>query len=83
MVYFLEFPDPWWATPLMLCENFIRFVKNKQNGNCMRNRKSQLQNSNMKLVSLAVCTERIFYQNHSVELYVIQWKYLILKNYFF
>lgn len=83
MVYFLEFPDPWWATFLMPCENFPTFVKNKQKGNYMRKIKSHLQNSIMKLVTLAVCTERIFYQKHSVELYLIQLKSIILKNYFF
>lgn len=83
MVYFLEFPDPWWATSLMPCENFTRFVKNKQNGNYMSKIKSHLQNSDVKLVSLAVCTESIFYQKHSVELYLIQLKSTILKNYFF
>ena len=67
MVYFLEFPDPWWATSLMPCENFTRFVKNKQNGNYMSKIKSHLQDGDVKLVSLAVCTERIFYQKHSVE----------------
>lgn len=82
MVYFLEFPDPWWATSLMPYENFTRFVKNKQNGNYMSKIKSHLQNSDVKLVSLAVCTERIFYQKHSVELYLIQLKSTILKNYF-
>lgn len=45
--------------------------------------KSHLQDSDVKLVSLAVCTERIFYQKHSVELYLIQLKSTILKNYFF
>lgn len=67
MVYFLEFPDPWWATSLMPCENFTRFVKNKQNGNYMSKIKSHLQDGDVKLVSLAVCTEGIFYQKHSVE----------------
>ena len=45
--------------------------------------KSHLQDSDVKLVSLAVCTECIFYQKHSVELYLIQLKSTILKNYFF
>lgn len=51
----------------MPCENFTRFVKNKQNGNYMSKIKSHLQDGDVKLVSLAVCTERIFYQKHSVE----------------